>query len=295
MSDESFPGENSNNNSNGNSNDAQGDEHPRLRPGSGRLRGKTAVVTGANSGIGRATARLFAREGAKVLCCDIQETVVPRVDQLIRAEGGEAFYQHIDVTRQEDCDLILPTALEQFGGLDILFNNAGGAVRKKLHEYSDEEWRFVVDLNLNAMFRIVRAVIPHFMKQGSGNIVSNSSTYAAMASPEYPAYCATKAAIMNLTRSLALDYGPFGIRANCVCPGSIDTPRIRGYPPRPLLAGNGPAQDKMRARAAGSTKALLRMGSAEEVAYAVLFLASEESSFITGHGLVIDGGQTISV
>ncbi len=273
----------------------QADEHPGLRPGLGRLTGKVAVVTGANSGIGRATARLFAREGAEVLCCDIQEASEPRVDQLIRAEGGAAIYAHIDVTRQDHCDQMVATALGHFGRLDILFNNAGGGVRKKLHEYSDAEWQFVIDLNLNAMFRVVRAVLPHFMERGSGNIVSTSSTYAFMAAPEYPAYCATKAAMLNLTRSIALDYGPYGIRANCVCPGPIDTPRIRGFPPVPLLVGSGPVQDRIRERAVGMVKALQRMGSAEEVAYAVLFLASEESSFITGHGLVIDGGQTIAV
>lgn len=271
------------------------DEHPGLRPGLNRLSGKVAIVTGANSGIGRATARLFAREGAQVLCSDIQEASEPRVDELIRAEGGAAVYAHIDVTRQEDCERMVELALEHFGRIDILFNNAGGSVRKKLHEYTDAEWNFIIDLNLNAMFRVVRAVLPHFIEQGSGNIVSNSSTYAFMASPQYPAYCATKAAMLNLTRSIALDYGPQGVRANCVCPGSIDTPRIRGFPPAATMAGSGPAQDSMRARAAASTKALGRMGSAEEVAYAVLFLASEESSFITGHGLVIDGGQTITV
>jgi NAD(P)-dependent dehydrogenase (short-subunit alcohol dehydrogenase family) len=272
----------------------QADEHPLLKSGLGRLKNKVAVVTAANSGIGRATARLFAREGAKVLCCDIQENTQPRVDELIRQDGGIASYAHIDVTKQDDCDRMIAIALETFGDMDILFNNAGGSVRKKLHEFSDDEWNFVVDLNLNGMFRVVRAALPHFMKKGSGNIVSNSSSHAILASSESPAYCATKAAIMNLTRSVALDYGVHGIRANCVCPGPIETSRFRGYPPQARLTDDG-QQEKMHAKAAISTKALHRMGSPEEVAYAVLFLASDESSFITGHGLVIDGGQTIAM
>ena len=270
-------------------------EHPGLKPGMARLEGKVAIVTGANSGIGRATARLFAREGARVLCCDIQQDIRPRIDELIGLDGGSALYAHIDVSRQQDCERMVDMALDRLGGLDILFNNAGGSVRKKAHEFTDAEWHFVLDLNLNSMFRAARAAPPHFMKQGSGNIVSNASTRSFMVSPDYSAYCATKAAMMNLTRSLALDYGPYGVRVNCVCPGSIDTPRFRGFPPRSELAGDGPQQEKMRARSIQSTKALHRMGTPEEVAYAVLFLASDESSFITGHGLVIDGGQTIAI
>lgn len=267
------------------------DEHPRLKPGLGRLIGKVAIVTGANSGIGRATARLFAREGAKVLCCDIQETIDPRIDRLIQLEGGEAVFARIDVTKQEDCDRMIATALERFGDLDILYNNAGGGVRKKIHEFTDDEWNFVVELNLNAMFRGVRAAIPHFLKKGSGNIVSTASTFGLFASAEYPAYCATKAAIINLTREMALDYGPYGIRVNCVCPGVIETARFRGFPPK-FAPDSMP--EEQRAKMAGSNKALLRMGGSEEVAYGVLFLVSDEASFITGHALVIDGGQTIA-
>jgi len=268
------------------------DEHEMLRPGLGRLKGRVAIITGANSGIGRATARLFAREGAKVVCCDIQETISPRIDQLIKEkEGGQAVFATIDVTKPEDCERMVKVALDSFGDVDILYNNAGAGIRKKVHEHSDEEWQFVLDTNLNAMFRGARAVLPHFIKKKSGNIVTTASTFGLLASPNYPGYCATKAAIVNLTREMAMDYGPLGIRINCVCPGAIETPRFRGFPPRPTL-GEG-MTDEQRKMMGDTNKALLRMGRPEEIAYGVLFLVSDEASFVTGHAMVIDGGQTI--
>ena len=268
------------------------DEHSLLRPGLGRLKDKVAIITGANSGIGRATARLFAREGAKVVCCDIQETISPRIDELIKEkEGGEARFLHCDVTKQEDLNNAVNCAVDQFGRLDIMYNNAGAGIRKKIHEHTDDEWNFVLNTNLNAMFRGARAVLPHFIKQGSGNIVTTASTFGLLASAEYPGYCATKAAIVNLTREMALDYGPMGIRINCVCPGAIETPRFRGFPPKPTL-GEGMTEEQRKTMGA-SNKALLRMGRPEEIAYGVLFLVSDEASFVTGHALVVDGGQTI--
>ena len=268
------------------------DEHEMLRPGLARLKDRVAIITGANSGIGRATARLFAREGAKIVCCDIQETISPRIDQLIKEkEGGQAVFATIDVTRPDDCERMVKTALDSFGDVDILYNNAGAGIRKKVHEHTDEEWNFVLDTNLNAMFRGARAVLPHFIKKKSGNLVTTASTFGLLASPNYPGYCATKAAIINLTREMALDYGPMGIRINCVCPGAIETPRFRGFPPRATL-GEG-MTDEQRKLMGDSNKALLRMGRPEEIAYGVLFLVSDEASFVTGHALVIDGGQTI--
>ncbi len=266
-------------------------EHPRLQPALGRLKGRVAIVTGANSGIGRATARVFAREGAKVVCCDIQETIEPRIDQLVAQDGGQAVFAKIDVTKQEDCERMVSTAIETYGHVDILYNNAGAGIRKKLHEHTDEEWNFVLNVNLNAMFRGARAVLPHFIKQGSGNIITTASTFGLLASAEYPGYCATKAAIINLTREMALDYGPSGIRVNCVCPGAIETPRFRGFPPKRTVGEN--MTEEQRSRMASSNKALLRMGAPEEIAYGVLFLVSDEASFVTGHALVIDGGQVL--
>jgi len=182
------------------------EEHPGLGKGLGRLQGKVAIVTGANSGIGRATARLFAHEGAKVVCCDIQETTSPRVDRLIEQDGGQAVYLQADVTRQADWDRTIDTTLERFHGLDILFNNAGGGVRKKIHEFTDDEWNFIMNLNLNSIFRGARAALPHFLNQGQGSIVNTASTFGILATEQYPAYCATKAAVVNLTRQMALDY-----------------------------------------------------------------------------------------
>lgn len=270
--------------------DANIDEHPGFGPALGRLRGKVAIITGANSGIGRATARLFAREGAKVVCADIQETAVPRIDRLIEQDGGESLFVKVDVSVQQDCGRMVHAALERFGALNILFNNAGGSVRKRIHEFTDEEWNFVMNLNLNALFRAARAVLPYFIEKKAGNIVTTASTFGILATEKNPAYCATKAAVVNLTRQMALDYGSMGIRINCVCPGATDTPRFRGYPPRPTAHR---WTNEQRANLAGSNRALRRMARPEEIAYGVLFLASDESSFVTGHALVIDGGQTL--
>jgi 3-oxoacyl-[acyl-carrier protein] reductase len=264
------------------------DEHPLMREGRGRLTGKVAIVTGADSGMGRATARLFAREGAKVVCVDIWESGTPRIDRLIEGEGGEAAFVKGDVTHREDWQRSVETALNRFGGLHILHSHAGDGTPGSIHEVGDDEWDRVLRINLNGIRFGAGAVIPYFQSQGYGNIVITASSHGVLGVQNSAAYCATKAALINLTRQMALDYGP-EIRVNCVCPGPIDTPRLRGWPPVPSR------RPEDIARRTDRVKALKRIGRPEEVAYAVLFLASDESSYITGHPLVIDGGQTIGI
>ncbi len=263
-------------------------EHPRMGPGLGRLRNKVAIVTGADSGIGRATARLFAREGAKVVCVDIAERANPRIDTLIHNDGGQALFLRADASQRNACADMTAAAIEQFGALDILFLNAGTGVRQMIHEISDDAWNHVVNLNLHSIYHGVRAALPHFMARQHGNIIATASSLGILASPRYPAYSATKAAIINLTRQLAIDYGPH-IRVNCVCPGPIDTNRIREYPPRPRQL-----TPQQKTDAGNRVPGLQRLGLPEEVAHCVLFLASDESSYVTGHALVVDGGQTAS-
>ena len=268
------------------------DEHPRMGPGRGRLAGAVAIVTGADAGIGRAAARLFAREGARVACVDIRgaeaarDPATPRVDRLIGGDGGQAIYVAADASTAAGCRAMVGAALEAFGRVDVLVNNAGIGSKGKLHEITDEDWHAVLTTNLDSVYHGVRAVLPHFLGRGSGTIVNNASSFGILATDAYPAYCASKAAVVNLTRQLAIDYGP-GIRVNCVCPGATSTPR--------LLARIAASPDAAatRARLEALNRSLRRLAEPEEIAYAMLFLACDESSFVTGHALVVDGGQLI--
>jgi 3-oxoacyl-[acyl-carrier protein] reductase len=255
-----------------------------MGPGRGRLEGKAAIVTGADAGIGRACARLFAREGARVVCVDIHGSGALRVDQLIEADGGQAVFVVADVGEAAGCQAMVAAAMEAFGRVDILVNNAGIGSKGKIHELTDEDWQSVIRTNLDSVYHGVRAVLPQFLAQGGGNIVNTASTFGILAIDAYPAYCASKAAVVNLTRQLALDYGP-EIRVNCVCPGATASPRILAR------IAAAPDPDAAMTRMSNLNRSLRRLAEPEEIAYAMLFLASDESSFVTGHALVVDGGQ----
>lgn len=274
------------------------DEHPRMGPGRGRLTGKVAIVTGADQGIGRATARLFAREGASVVCADIRPAELarpgdaPRIDELIARDGaagpgsGRAIYVEADAGDAEGWRRVIEATEAEFGRVDVLVNNAGFGIRARLHELSEDDWHAVLRTNLDSVFHGVRAVLPIFDRQGGGVIVNNASSFGLLATDAYPAYCASKAAVVNLTRQLAIDYGP-AVRVNCVCPGATVTPRLEER----IAASADPAAT--RARMDNLARSLHRMAAPEEIAYAILFLACDEASFVTGHALAVDGGQTI--
>lgn len=250
-----------------------------------RLEGEAAIVTGAGAGIGRATAELFARHGAKVVCADLDPEAANLVAEAIEEAGGTAVAVQADVRRWADAERIVEVALASFDQIDILFNNAGTGIRGKVHELPEQDWDLVLETNLKSVYLCSKAIIPHFLARGAGKIINNASSFGLLAAPAYPAYCASKGGVIMLTKQMALDYGP-QIRVNCVCPGATDTPRMR----RGIAAAPDPAQ---RLKSLEQLNvAMHRLAEPMEIAQAVLFLASNESSFCTGTALLVDGGQT---
>ncbi|MGH2353822.1 MAG: SDR family NAD(P)-dependent oxidoreductase [Chloroflexota bacterium] len=247
-----------------------------------RLVGKVAIVTAGTSGIGRATAGLFAREGARVVIGDIDAPGGERAAAEIRADGGEARAVPTDVGNAQDVTRLVHQTVDAFGTVDVLFSNAAHLrdFRPAL-DTTDEAWEQALAVGLSGAFRCVRAALPHLAQRG-GAIVFTSSVGALEGFRGYAAYCSAKAGLLGLARSLAIDYGPQGVRVNVVCPGAIDTPVMAAAHARPDLL-----------QRVNQKSVLGRMGTADEVAQAVLFLASDEASFITGAVLTVDGGWTL--
>jgi NAD(P)-dependent dehydrogenase (short-subunit alcohol dehydrogenase family) len=253
----------------------------------GSLTGKRALITGGAAGIGRAAALLFAREGAAVAVADLDEAGGQAVVHAILKGGGRAIFIACDVTRAADCQRAVQCTLEAWGGLDILFNNAGIIRRASVVETSEAEWERVMAVNVKSIFLMSKYAIPVMEKGGGGAIINTASGWGLVGGAAAAAYCASKGAVVNLTRAMALDHGGQNIRVNCVCPGDTDTGMLREEA-RQL----GVAEAEFLAEAAA--RPLRRIGRPEDVAQAVLYLASEAASFVTGAALVVDGGGLAS-
>ena len=248
-----------------------------------KLQGKVAMVTGGASGIGKATALLFASEGASVAIVDIDEELGEAVEREITNAGGKAIFIRCDVTNSNDCHNAVDRTVDEFGGIDILFNNAGIIRRASVVDTTEEEWDRVMAVNVKSVFLCSKYAIPVMAKAGGGVIVNTASGWGLVGGKNAASYCASKAAVVNLTKAMAIDHGPQGIRVNAVCPGDTATDMLRSEAQQ-----LGAPTEKFFEEAAD--RPLGRIGSPEEIARAVLFLASDDSSFVTGTALVVDGG-----
>jgi len=249
----------------------------------GRIAEKVALITGAASGIGRATARLFAREGAAVALADVNTDAGRRVADEIAQSGGRAFFEPVDVTRAADCQRLVERAIREFGRIDILFNNAGIIRRATVLDLSEDDWDRVMAVNVKSIYLLSREVIPHIQKAGGGTIINTASGWGLTGGAKAAVYCASKGAVVLLTKAMAIDHGPQKIRVNCICPGDTDTGMLREEA-RQL------EEENRQFLAEAAKRPLGRVGTPEEIAQAALYLASDASSFVTGTALVVDGG-----
>ena len=246
-----------------------------------RISDKVAIITGAASGIGRTTAILFAKEGGKVVIADQNEASGDETVDLIRTDGGQAIFTRVNVTSATDIQGMVKTTIDTYGKLNILVNNAGIAIRLPVVDLPEEDWDRSIDVNLKGIYLGSKYAIPEMIKNDGGAIVNIASIYGLVGGRTRAAYAASKGGVVNLTRSIALDYALYKIRVNCICPGFVNTP---------LLKNILKTQEEYQALA--DLHPIGRLGEMLEIAHGVLYLASDESSFVTGIALPIDGGYT---
>lgn len=253
-----------------------------------RLEGKVAIVTGSTFGIGKASAILFAREGAKVAIVGRSEEAGEALVQEIEQAGGEAFYLRTDVSVRDDCDRLVQETVNRYGKLDILFNNAGFGLWKHLLETTDEDWDRVFATNLRGMFLMTRAAVPEMAKSGGGSILNCGSIREILPAADLVAYGATKGGIAGFTRALAVDVASMGIRANCIAPGYVMTRQWDVWFDSVSMA---PDERQKVIDDAAAAHPVNRLGTPEDIAYAALYLVSDEATFVTGAWLLVDGGM----
>jgi NAD(P)-dependent dehydrogenase (short-subunit alcohol dehydrogenase family) len=244
--------------------------------------GRSALVTGAGSGIGRGIAHRLAAEGAKVAVLDVDAQTADEVATSIRSAGGEAAPVVADVRDRDAVRRAVGAAVDAFGGLDLLVNNAGVVIYGEVPDYAEQDWDTVVGTNLKGQFLMCKYAIPRISQRGGGAIVNMASVAGLVGLRNRAAYCASKGAVIAFTRALAVDHVADGVRVNAVCPGTVDSPWVRR-----LVEEVGESLDALRAR-----QPMGRLGQTDEIAEAVLYLASDAAAFVTGTALVIDGGLT---
>lgn len=251
-----------------------------------RLEGKTAVITGGAKGIGKATALLFSREGANVVIADIDSAAGHEVVADIIENGGQAIFAYTDVTDIDQVERMMDLAEQEYGKIDVLFNNAGIALFIPTTEMSEQQWKSFMDINLNSVFYGCKCAIPRMIKNQGGVIINCASIHGHVAGPMITAYATSKGGVVMMTKALAAEYANLNIRVNAICPGYVKTPMILDI--RDEMGEHGSAMEAHLC----SQHPMGRLAEPEEIASAVLFMASDESSFMTGSSLVIDGGYT---